>query len=61
MNSTQNKMESQVDATVLAALAAIQRVQRGSGYGSVEMTVHAGKITQIERREKERFAPHLPG
>lgn len=28
-------------------------------YGSVEITVHEGKVTQIERREKVRFAQPL--
>ncbi len=28
-------------------------------FGSVEITIHDGKITQIERREKFRFKPNV--
>lgn len=35
--------------------AAILAVQRETGYGSIEITVHDGRVTQIERREKVRF------
>lgn len=41
---------------VLAAIAnAIALIQKQTGYGSVEVTVHDGRVTQIERREKVRF------
>lgn len=36
-------------------IRAICQLRQGSGYGSVEITVHEGKVTQIERREKVRF------
>jgi hypothetical protein len=34
---------------------AIALVKQQSGYGSIEITVHDGRVTQIERREKVRF------
>ena len=37
-------------------LRAIDQLRHGSGYGSVEITVHESRVTQIERREKVRFA-----
>lgn len=48
--------EIQADETVLAAVAAaITAVQQDTGYGSIEITIHDGRVTQIERREKVRF------
>ena len=38
---------------ILAALAGLQ-------YGAVEITVHEGKVVQIERREKFRFSSPPP-
>lgn len=32
---------------------------RGLKFGSVEITVHEGRIVQIERREKQRLNIHL--
>lgn len=56
MTSTHTKLDAQTDETVLEAVkAAIQSVQRDTGYGSIEITVHDGRVTQIERREKVRF------
>lgn len=34
---------------------AFNQLRQRSGYGSIEITVHAGRVTQIERREKVRF------
>jgi len=31
-------------------------VQNGSGYGSVEITLHDGRVTLIEKREKVRYS-----
>lgn len=36
-------------------LDAIIRARTGLRYGSIEITVHEGKVTQIERKEKFRF------
>ena len=43
-----------VPREVLDALARLVREVR---FGSIEIVVHEGRITQIERREKVRFAP----
>ena len=43
-----------VPQEVLDALAHLMREVR---FGSIEIIVHEGRITQIERREKVRFAP----
>lgn len=40
-------------------LRAIDQLRQGSGYGSVEITVHESRVTQIERREKVRFAQEV--
>lgn len=50
----QNLLET--DHSVLHAVErAIALVQQQTGYGSIEITVHDGRVTQIERREKVRF------
>ncbi len=36
-------------------LDAIIRARNGLRFGSIEITVHDGKVTQIERKEKFRF------
>jgi hypothetical protein len=46
-------MPTGVPAEVLGALAHLLRELR---YGSIEIVVHEGRVTQIERREKVRFA-----
>jgi len=52
------KLNTQNDAEVLSKIStAILSIQRESGYGSIEITIHDGKVTQIERREKFRFIP----
>ena len=56
MSSILNKTEVAADQAVLAAVtAAISAVQQDTGYGSIEITIHDGRVTQIERREKVRF------
>ena len=50
----QNLLESD-DAVFQAIAHAILLVQQETGYGSIEITVHDGRVTQIERREKVRF------
>jgi len=56
MSTVLNKPELQTDEAVLAVVAAaISAVQRDTGYGSIEITIHDGRVTQIERREKVRF------
>lgn len=36
-------------------VAALSHALRDLAYGSVEITVHRGQVTQIERRERIRF------
>ena len=62
MSQTKQKLLEH-DAAVLQAIAhELLLVQQQTGYGSIEITVHDGRVTQIERREKVRFehkASHL--
>jgi hypothetical protein len=39
----------------------IRRAIRGMRYGSVEITIHDGKVVQIERKEKVRLGTSRPG
>ncbi len=56
MSTEQHKTDSATDSAVLAVVAsAIAAVQQDTGYGSIEITIHDGRVTQIERREKVRF------
>jgi len=56
MSLVQPKFTQENDEAVLIAIAnAISLIQKQTGYGSVEITVHDGRVTQIERREKVRF------
>ena len=58
MSANDTKLNAQDHEEVLQRIsAAVLAVQQESGYGSIEMTVHDGKVTQIERREKYRFQP----
>jgi hypothetical protein len=36
-------------------LRTVEELKRGSGFGSVEIVLHEGRVTQIEKREKLRF------
>lgn len=36
-------------------LRAVDELKTGSGFGSVEIVLHEGRVTQIEKREKLRF------
>lgn len=58
MSTIHPKIAIDQEADVLAAIAnAIALIQKQTGYGSIEVTVHDGRVTQIERREKVRFEP----
>jgi hypothetical protein len=46
-------MRQSLPDEVLSALARLIREVR---FGSIEIVVHDGRVTQIERREKVRFA-----
>lgn len=53
---TASQTSSQPNSEVVQEiLRAIDQLRHGSGYGSVEITVHESRVTQIERREKVRF------
>jgi hypothetical protein len=41
-------------------LGTLTRLLREVRYGSIEIVVHEGRVTQIERREKVRFAGTEP-
>jgi hypothetical protein len=36
-------------------LGAIEHLKQGSGFGSIEIVLHEGRVTQIETREKLRI------
>jgi len=36
--------------------ASINAIQNNTGFGSIEIVIHDGKIIQIEQREKIRFS-----
>lgn len=36
-------------------LRTVENLQHGTGFGSVEIIVHEGRVTQIEKRERQRF------
>ena len=56
MSLTQQKSVIEQESEVLVAISnAITLIQKQTGYGSIEVTVHDGRVTQIERREKVRF------
>lgn len=57
MSQPKQKLESvETDDEVLQAVSrALLLVQQQTGYGSIEITVHDGRVTQIERTEKVRF------
>jgi hypothetical protein len=45
------------DSIILTAkiLHAIKDLKNCTGFGSIEIIVHDGRVTQIEKREKQRF------
>jgi hypothetical protein len=55
MSQTKQKLPGADDAVLQAISNALLLVQQQTGYGSIEITVHDGRVTQIERREKVRF------
>lgn len=40
--------------------ASINAIQNNTGFGSIEIVIHDGKIVQIEQREKIRFNSSNP-
>ncbi len=55
MSQVKQKLLESDDAVLQAIAHALLLVQQQTGYGSIEITVHDGRVTQIERREKVRF------
>jgi hypothetical protein len=55
MSIVKSKLLEADDEVLQAVARAISSVKQQSGYGSIEITVHDGRVTQIERREKVRF------
>jgi hypothetical protein len=53
-NSASSDALSAISDEILAALTKLAREIR---FGSIEIVVHEGRITQIERREKWRVPP----
>jgi len=49
---TQTNTSQNIDDVVVQVLKAIQALR----FGSVEITVHDGRVTQIEKREKLRIS-----
>jgi hypothetical protein len=44
-----------LEAVPEEVLGTLARLVRETRYGSIEIVVHEGRITQIERRERVRF------
>lgn len=59
MSNSKPKLLETDDEVLQAIALAIASVKQQTGYGSIEITVHDGRVTQIERREKVRFE-HKP-
>ncbi len=47
-----NSLTRDVEQEILRAVDALKN---GSGFGSVEIVLHEGRVTQIEKREKLKF------
>jgi hypothetical protein len=54
MSLTKQKLPENNEAALLAVTHAVASLQQ-TGYGSIEITVHEGRVTQIEKREKVRL------
>ena len=52
--------EEMLAAVLSAVTMAVTSVQRETGFGSIEITVHDGRVTQIEKREKIRITLDKP-
>jgi hypothetical protein len=47
-----SKINNEVSNEILRV---VEELKHGSGFGSVEIILHDGRVTQIEKREKLRF------
>jgi hypothetical protein len=41
-------------------IRAVEDLKHGTGFGSIEVIVHEGRVTQIEKRERQRFNQGKP-
>ena len=55
MSQPKQKLVETDDEVLQAVSQALLLVQQQTGYGSIENTVHQGRVTQIEPKEKVRF------
>lgn len=56
MSQQKNKTKLDSDILLLELISdAIKSIQLSTGYGSIEIILHDGRVVQIERREKVRF------
>lgn len=58
MPSVQNSLEQNLNNKQdfsQEILRAVEAIKLGSGFGSIEIVLHEGRVTQIEKREKLRF------
>lgn len=53
-SSSGNNRDNKLDLSQ-EILRAVEELKQGSGFGSVEIVLHEGRVTQIEKREKLRF------
>jgi hypothetical protein len=51
------KPQPALDTIPEEVIGTLVRLVRETRFGSIEIVVHEGRVTQIERREKVRFAP----
>jgi hypothetical protein len=57
MTSVQPPAAAQTDGIPDELLSALAGLIRDTRFGSIEIVVHDGRVTQIERREKLRLLP----
>ena len=55
MIQPKQKLVDTDDEVLQAVSHALMLVQQQTGYDSIEITMHDGRVTQIERREKVPF------
>lgn len=55
MTTALNSRQSTPEAGPARAIEHVQQALEGLAFGTVEITVHHGRIVQIERREKLRI------
>jgi len=57
MTSLQPPAAAEPDGIPAELLSALAGLIRDTRFGSIEIVVHEGRVTQIERREKLRLLP----